>query len=94
MVDSAGTTADEEFVKRGRRAFVAQRSHTLGNIEIVQRYHRVETLSKPSFLKRMSEQVFMFHAFFKQGSAAFDELYRRSSHMADMCFCLCAVLHL
>eukprot|EP00041_Stephanoeca_diplocostata_P012669 m.212501 g.212501 ORF g.212501 m.212501 type:complete len:746 (+) comp19045_c0_seq4:182-2419(+) len=74
MVDSAGTTADEEFVKRGRRAFVAQRSHTLGNIEIVQRYHRVETLSKPSFLKRMSEQVFMFHAFFKQGSAAFDEL--------------------
>jgi hypothetical protein len=65
--------ADGEYIKRASRAFTAKRAYTRATAEFATELGAFETDDKVLFLKRMTEQVFVHHGFFKQAAGVFDD---------------------
>ena len=68
MVTAEG--ADPEYLKRAKTAYAAKRNHALATAEYVRDLGALESTKKAKLLKRLTEQVFVFHGFWKQVSGS------------------------
>eukprot|EP00036_Acanthoecidae_sp_10tr_P004602 CAMPEP_0182939662 /NCGR_PEP_ID=MMETSP0105_2-20130417/45968_1 /TAXON_ID=81532 ORGANISM="Acanthoeca-like sp., Strain 10tr" /NCGR_SAMPLE_ID=MMETSP0105_2 /ASSEMBLY_ACC=CAM_ASM_000205 /LENGTH=720 /DNA_ID=CAMNT_0025079079 /DNA_START=14 /DNA_END=2176 /DNA_ORIENTATION=- len=65
--------ADPEYIKRANRVYTAKRHCSHAAAAFVTDLGAFETEAKAVFLKRLTEQVFVHHGFFKQAAGVFDD---------------------
>eukprot|EP00038_Savillea_parva_P000512 m.96573 g.96573 ORF g.96573 m.96573 type:complete len:718 (-) comp10174_c0_seq2:309-2462(-) len=71
MVGNDG--ADPDYLKRATRAYTAKRGYTRAAVEFATELAAFESDDKVKFLKRMTEQVFIHHGYYKQAAGVFDD---------------------